>query len=40
MDYTGNIEDYPENTSMRRAYKDYLRNGGIAGEGYGVFFAK
>ena len=26
--------------SMRRAYKDYLRNGGIAGEGYGVFFAK
>ncbi|MBQ7353777.1 MAG: DUF5596 domain-containing protein [Clostridia bacterium] len=40
MDYTGNIEDYPENTSMRRAYKDYLRNGGRTGEGYGVFFAK
>ncbi len=39
MDYTGNIEDYPENTSMRRAYKDYLRNGGKTGEGYGVFFA-
>lgn len=39
MDYTGNIEDYPENTSMRRAFKDYLRNGGKTGEGYGVFFA-
>lgn len=36
MDYTGNIEDYPENTSMRRAYKDYLRNGGKTGEGFGI----
>lgn len=36
MDYTGNIEDYPENTSMRRAYKEYLKNGGRTGEGFGI----
>ncbi len=40
MDYTGSVEDYPENTSMRRAYKQYLLEGGRTGEGYGVFFAK
>lgn len=36
MDYTGNINDYPENTSMRRAYKQYLLNGGKTGEGFGI----
>ena len=36
MDYTGNIEDYPENTSMRRVYKQYLRDGGRTGEGFGI----
>lgn len=39
MDYTGKIEDYPENTSMRRAYKEYLLNGGRTGEGYGIILA-
>lgn len=36
MDYTGDINDYPENTSMRRAYKQYLLNGGRTGEGFGI----
>ncbi len=36
MDYTGVIDDYPENTSMRRAYKEYLKNGGKTGEGFGI----
>jgi len=36
MDYTGNIEDYPENTSMRRVYKQYLLDGGRTGEGFGI----
>ena len=36
MDYTGNIEDYPENTCMCRAYKDYLRRGGRGGSGFGI----
>ena len=36
MDYTGNIEDYPENTSMRRVYKQYLLDGGRTGKGFGI----
>ncbi len=36
MDYTGNVNDYPENTSMRRAYKQYLLDGGRTGEGFGI----
>lgn len=36
MDYSGNIEDYPENTCMCRAYKDYLRRGGRMGSGFGI----
>lgn len=36
MDFTGNINDYPENTSMRRAYKQYLLEGGRTGEGFGI----
>ncbi|MBO5212191.1 MAG: DUF5596 domain-containing protein [Clostridia bacterium] len=39
MDYTGNIDDYPEDSSLRRALKNYLKNGGKTGEGYGIFFA-
>lgn len=39
MDDTGNVDDYPENSSLRRAYKQYLKNGGYMGSGYGVFFA-
>ena len=36
MDFTGKIEDYPENTSMRRAYKKFLLDGGRTGEGFGI----
>ena len=36
MDYTGDLNDYPENTSMRRAYKQYLLNGGRTGAGFGI----
>lgn len=39
MDYTGNAEDLPGNTSMRRAFKEYIKAGNKTGEGYGVFFA-
>ena len=40
MDYTGNLEDYPENSFLQKAYKDYLRQGGMPGRGFGVFFAE
>ncbi len=36
MDYTGNVNDYPDNTSMRRAYKQYLLDGGKTGSGFGI----
>ena len=39
MDYTGNFDDYPEDSSLRRAFKTHLKNGGKTGEGYGIFFA-
>ena len=39
MDYTGNFDDYPEDSSLRRAFKAHLKNGGKTGEGYGIFFA-
>lgn len=39
MDYTGKIEDYPEDSSLRRAYKKFLLDGNGSGSGYGVFFA-
>ena len=39
MDYTGNLDDYPEDTSLRRAFKSRLKSGGKIGEGYGIFFA-
>ena len=40
MDFTGNIDDYPEDTSLRRAYKTHLKSGGTMGGGVGFFFAK
>ena len=40
MDFTGNIDDYPEDTSLRRAYKTHLKGGGTMGGGVGFFFAK
>ena len=39
MEYTGNIEDFPEDTFLQKAYKDHLRQGGRTGSGFGVFFA-
>lgn len=38
MDFTGNIDDYPENTSLRKSFKEYLKNGGETGTAHGVFF--
>ena len=38
MDYTGNAEDYPEDSFIRKAYKNHILNGGITGSGLGVFF--
>ena len=38
MDYTGNLDDFPGDSSLRRAYRQYLKDGGQVGEGYGVFF--
>ena len=36
MDYTGNINDYPESSSLHRNMKQYLLNGGATGTSYGV----
>ena len=38
MDYTGDFNDYPEDRSLRRAYKKFLLDGNRTGSGYGVFF--
>ena len=38
MDYTGDFNDYPEDSSLRRAYKKFLLDGNRTGSGYGVFF--
>ena len=38
MDYTGNIDDFPGDSSLRRDYKEYLKNGGTMGCGMGYFF--
>lgn len=38
MDYTGNADDYPEDSFIRRAYKTHIKNGGITGVGRGIFF--
>lgn len=37
MDYTGNLDDFPEDTSFRRAYKNHLKAGGKVGAAYGIF---
>jgi hypothetical protein len=39
MEYTGNIDDFPGDSSLRRNYKEYLKNGGVMGCGMGYFFA-
>ena len=39
MDYTGDPDVLPENSSLQRAYKNQLKIGGKLGRGYGVFFA-
>ena len=38
MDFTGDLNDYPEDSSLRRAYKKFLLDGNRTGSGYGVFF--
>ena len=40
MDYTGNVDDFPSDTSVRRNYIQHMKNGGRVGSGYGVFFYK
>ena len=40
MEYTGNIDDFPENSTLHRDYKKYLKNGGVMGCGIGYFFAE
>ena len=39
-EYTGNIDDFPGDSSLRRKYKEYLKNGGVMGCGMGYFFAE
>lgn len=39
MDFTGNAADYPEDSSLRAAYKKFLMDGNRTGWGYGVFLA-
>lgn len=39
MEYTGDPEKLPENSSLQKAYKDALKKGERLGRGYGVFFA-
>ena len=38
MDFTGNLDDFPTDSTLRRNYRQYLKDGGQVGEGYGVFF--
>ena len=38
MDFTGNLDDFPADSSLRRNYRQFLKEGGQVGEGYGVFF--
>ena len=35
--YDGNVENLPQNSSLRRAYADWIRKGEKIGWGYGVF---
>lgn len=36
MRFTGNAQDYPENSILRKRFKEYLVNGGKTGRGIGV----
>ncbi len=36
MGYTGNPDDLPSDGSLRRGIVEYLRQGGVMGEGYGI----
>ena len=38
MDFTGDLNDFPGDSTLRRKYKQFLLDGGQVGEGYGVFF--
>lgn len=40
MNYNGDPDSLPEDSSLRRAYKNHLKNGGKTGWGFGVFFAR
>lgn len=37
QNYDGNVDHLPQNTSLRRAYADWIRKGEKTGWGYGVF---
>lgn len=37
VNYDGNVEHLPQNTSLRRAYADWIRKGEKTGFGYGVY---
>ena len=37
MDYTGNADDYPENSSLHRSFKEYIKGGGVSGTALGIF---
>lgn len=37
VNYDGNVDHLPQNTSLRRAYADWIRNGVKTGFGYGVY---
>ena len=39
VDYNGNLQNLPADTSLRCAFKKYLIEGGKWGAGYGIFFA-
>ena len=40
VQYDGNVDHLPQNTSLRRAYAEWIRNGEKMGWGYGVFVYK
>ncbi len=37
MDFTGNIDDYPGDSSLRRGYKQLMKDGIRPGDGYGIY---
>lgn len=40
VNYNGDVEQLPQNTSLRRAYADWIRKGEKTGWGYGVYVYK